>query len=269
MRPTNSKATCVALVIAVLTMLAFAAPALAEKAPFGLKFFEISATEAPLPGQEPDVFGRVQGPADLQAGSHPYKLTTSFVLNKPEYIERSESFVPAGRGLRDVQVKLPPGFVGNPNATPKCNYHDFINDVCPNDTVVGVETTVLGEPKAETGASNTWRRNPVYNLETPGGVPAEFGYYAAGVVPIFLDASVRTGSDYGITASVRNIPQVEQVWASTVTIWGVPGESSHDPYRGTCLSETARQGEGEPGEGLWAANKPYVEEVSKGSTCPA
>jgi len=261
----------VAVTLAILT---FAAPALAEKAPFGLKFFEISATEAPSPGQEPDVFGRVQGPVDLQAGSHPYKLTTSFVLNKPEYIERSESFVPAGRGLRDVQVRLPPGFVGNPNATPKCSYQDFIikSIGCPNDTVVGVETTVLGEPKAGEGfvaPSDTWRRNPVYNLETPGGVPAEFGYYAAGVVPIFLDSSVRTGSDYGITASVRNIPQVEQVWASTVTIWGVPGESSHDPYRGTCLSGTARRGKGEPGEGLWAANEPYVEEVSNGKACPA
>jgi hypothetical protein len=249
------------LCAAIAIMGISAAPAMAELAPFGLKSLEISATEAPAPGQAPDVFGRVLGPADVQAGSHPYALTTTFVLNGPETVSGTK-FVPAGKGLKDVRVQLPPGFVGNPNATPKCNYHDFLGQLCSNDTVVGVATTVIGEPNANAGASNTWRRNPVYNLETPGGVPAEFGYFATGVVPIFLDASVRTGSDYGVTASVRNIPQVQQVEASTVTIWGVPAEASHDRARGTCLAEVGHRGEGEPGEGLWATT-PYIEEESE------
>jgi hypothetical protein len=243
--------------------LLIATPALAETAPFGLKSFEVSATEAPSPGQAPDAFGRVLGHADLQAGSHPYALTTSFVLNGPETVSGTQ-LVPAGRGLRDVRVQLPPGFVGNPNATPKCGYRDFIKKACPNDTVVGVATTIIGEPNNLSGASNTWRRNPVYNIETPGGVAAEFGYFATGVVPILIDASVRTGADYGVTANVRNIPQVEQVEGSTVTIWGVPAEASHDRARGTCLGHEGERGEGEPGEGLWAEpSYPYIEEESE------
>jgi len=102
--------------LAISAVLVFATPAVAELAPFGLKSFEISATEAPAPGQAPDAFGRVLGPADVKAGSHPYKLTTTFVLNKAEFIERAGDFVPAGKGLKDVRVQLPPGFVGNPNA---------------------------------------------------------------------------------------------------------------------------------------------------------
>jgi hypothetical protein len=248
--------------------LLLAGAAFAEKAPFGLESLEIMATEAPVPGQAADGFGRVLGPVDVQAGSHPYALTTSFVLNKSEYIERSERFVPAGKGLRDVQVQLPPGFVGNPNATPKCSYAEFNLKECPDDTAVGVETTVLGELNRGAGYNNAWYRGPVYNVETPGGVAAEFGYYAAGVVRILLDASVRTGSDYGVTASVFDIPQVQQVLASTVTFWGVPAEASHDPYRGKCLLNTESFGQGEPGEGQWLG-EPYLEEVSKGKACPA
>jgi hypothetical protein len=254
------------LCVAIAIMGIGAAPAMAELAPFGLKSLEISATGAPSAGQAPDTFGRVLGAADVQAGSHPYKLTTSFVLNPPEFLKTvgsSGRFEPAGKGLKDVRVQLPPGFVGNPNATPKCNYHDFIEQKCPNDTVVGVETTVLSESHSGTAGSDAWHRNAVYNLETPGGVPAEFGYFAAGVVPVFLDASVRTGSDYGVSVNVRNIPQVQQVISSTVTIWGVPADPSHDPYRGTCLhSGLEVKGEGEPGEGLWATT-PYIEEESE------
>jgi hypothetical protein len=258
--------------MAILAILAFAStPALAETAPFGLKSFEISATEAPSPGQAPDAFGRVLGPADMQAGSHPDKLTTSFVLNPPEAIvegpgESETHFVPAGKGLKDVRVHLPPGFVGNPNATPKCSYHDFSlgRTKCPNDTAVGVATTVL-HLTFNGVYSGSWYRDPVYNIETPGGVPAEFGYWAVGVVPILLDASVRTGSDYGVTADVRNIPQVQQVIASTVTIWGVPAEPSHDHARGTCLSTSETRALGEPGEGLWLLY-PYIEEESQRET---
>ena len=250
--------------IALVVVLALAAPAMAELAPFGLRSFEVAASEAPSPGQAPDAFGRVLGPADVQAGSHPYKLTTSFLLNKPEYIERAQEFAPAGQGLKDVRVQLPPGFVGNPNATPKCGYHNFIEKACPNDTAVGVATTVLTEIDLLPDTSDTWRRNPVYNIETPGGVPAEFGYFAADVVPVLIDASVRTGSDYGITANVRNIPQVEPVVSSTVTIWGVPAEAAHNAYRGTCLSEEEEKGAGEPGEGLWSEPEyPYIEEESQ------
>src|ERR1700684_635185 len=111
--------------------LLLASPGLAE--PFGLQSLEVSATNR-------------NGSPDVQAGSHPYELTTTFSLNKPEKIENQSvplepHFRPAGQGLRDVRFETPPGFVGNPNATPKCGYQEFTDlsggyNSCPNDTVV-------------------------------------------------------------------------------------------------------------------------------------
>jgi len=217
--------------------LLLAAPALAE--PIGVKDVEVTATNEPTAEQKAN---HERGLPDLQAGSHPYALVTTFFLNGPE--AHGEFFTSTGGGLKNVRAELPPGFVGNPNATPKCSYPAFIGHVCPNDTAVGEATTVFnagstaGAPVELPGQVSS---NPVYNLETPGAVAAEFGYIVGGTVPIFLDASVRTGGDYGITVNVRNIPLVKQVIGSRVTIWGVPAAAVHDPIRGQCLAEGSNQ----------------------------
>jgi len=259
--------------VLILAAFAFnAAPALAEGAPFGLKRLEVSETEAPAAGQEPNGFGNVLGPPDVQAGSHPYALTTAFAVDPPEETG-GETLLPAGQGLKDVRFELPPGFVGNPNATPKCSYQDFVTSECPNDTVVGVATVILGEKHpadAPGGATTAWRNNPVYNLETPGAVAAEFGFIEASV-PVSLDASVRTGSDYGVSVTSRNIAQALPVVGTSVTIWGVPGAASHDKYRGTCLGTGVSYAGGEAGEGLWVAGLiPHRDETERGKEeCPA
>jgi hypothetical protein len=78
-----------------------------------------------------------------------------------------------------------------------------------------------------------------------GGVPAEFGFIVKGVAPIFLDASIRTGGDYGITVNARNIPESLAVYGSKVKIWGVPADSRHDPLRGNCVGEAESTSEEE------------------------
>jgi hypothetical protein len=74
----------------------------------------------------------------------------------------------------------------------------------------------------------------VYNLVPPPGVPAEFGFNVSGVA-VVLKPSVRTGGDYGVTVSADNANQVLNIFASKVTLWGVPTDSSHDEFRGECL----------------------------------
>ena len=44
--------------------------------------------------------------------------------------------------------------------------------------------------------------DPIYNLVPPTGTAAEFGYIVAGNTPIFLQSSLRSGSDYGLTIKV-------------------------------------------------------------------
>src|ERR1700728_113339 len=207
--------TSVKLAFAVLSAsLLFAAPAMAE---LNLEKFAISAQNE-------------NGTPDTQAGSHPYALTNTFVLSGagPE------------NSLKDVHLELPPGFVGDPTATPKCTYQEFIEQAtstqesgCSNEAAIGLATTYLTSVKTPGAVDPT--TDPVYNLVPPAGVAAEFGFVVAGTTPVFLDTSVRTGTDYGLTTTVSNINQGVLVGASKVTIWGVPASPVHDAYRGTCL----------------------------------
>jgi len=203
----------------VLTALAFTAtPAMAE---FGIAKFKIAATNE-------------NGSLDLQAGSHPYALTTTFELKRP-----SEPGKVLEGYVKDVTVELPPGLVGNPTATPRCTYSEFAaiengyGETCPIDTAIGVATTYLSEVGEDIFPFTT----PVYNLVPPKGVAAEFGFIAVKKVPILLLSSVRTGTDYGVTTSVPNIAQTAPILANKVTLWGVPGEKVHNPLRGSCENE--------------------------------
>ena len=39
--------------------------------------------------------------------------------------------------MKDVQVGLPPGFIGDPNATPKCTVAELDHNNCSGATQVG------------------------------------------------------------------------------------------------------------------------------------
>ena len=113
-------------------------------------------------------------------------------MNPAEQIPGTDKFASAGRSLRDVRFELPPGFVGNPNATPRCNYHDFISgggsegqSLCPNDTAVGEATTTVSfqigeEFDGDFVSQYNKYTDPVFNVETPGGIAAEFGFLVEG-----------------------------------------------------------------------------------------
>ena len=218
-----------AIFVALLVLLVFAAaPAMAE---FGLQRFAIGA-------QNPD------GTPDVQAGSHPYSLTTTFVLNLPPC--PNEKCAPQGN-LKDARVELPPGFVGNPNATPRCTYQEFIKKEtelgtqnCSRETIVGVATIYDNSllHQAEGPNELTPLTEAVYNLVPPPGVAAEFGFVVYGVAPVLLQTGVRTGGDYGLTTTASDVNQSIRLLASKVSIWGVPADPAHDRLRGAgCLRE--------------------------------
>jgi hypothetical protein len=189
-----------------------------EATPFGIEGYEQS-------------FEGVGGALDTQAGSHPFQLTTSLDLNQ------NAQAVPPSLP-KDFSFKLPPGLIGNPTAYPHCTLEQFSTiahgaNECPQGSVLGVGiATFLLEGKLDTSTS------PLFNLEPSVGEPARFAFQPAGV-PVFLETSVRTGGDYGVTVHVENIPQSVGFLSSTVTLWGVPGDSRHADARGLgCLEET-------------------------------
>ena len=166
----------------------------------------------------------VDGTPDLQAGSHPYEFTTYVMFNLKNFSgARAESQV------RDVHVQLPPGFIGNPNSTPRCTHVQFdaaintgLASQCPADTQVGTAQIYL--------FANEPVQLPLYNLVPPRGVPAELGF-GAGPKFALLNAGVHPGS-YNLTIDTPNISDTS-VSGFKVSVWGEPSDPSHDAERFT------------------------------------
>ena len=180
------------------------------------------------------------GRADTQAGSHPFQYTTSIILN-----ENSEGEPVAL--AKDLHFKQPAGFFGNPSAFKTCSLGAFTNLYqnawpvgCPAESAVGVAKVWVHGVFADHSARLAVYTVPVYLLEPSHGEPARFGFTVEGS-PVFLDTSVRTGGDYGITVNVLNLTQLIAFSGSIVTIWGVPGDPRHDDTRDyNCLNGLQR-----------------------------
>ncbi len=204
--------------------------------PFGVSSYELRPEE---PG----------GQLDTQAGSHPFQLTTTLLLN-----ETLQAQSPAP--VKDLSFKLPSGLIGNPQPFQRCTiakFHTIVNagPVCGSQTVVGVARvfasfgTAGQEAAVAGGGSNVVTVayvEPLFNLEPAVGEPARFGFFVdtpSGNIPVYLDTSVRTGGDYGVTVDVKNITEEATLLGSEVTFWGVPGDHRHDNSRGLgCLNVT-------------------------------
>jgi hypothetical protein len=175
-------------------------------------------------------FSNADGTLDMQAGSHPYAATVSFGIST--VIGDHGELTSNGNEPRNIAVELPPGFVGDTTAVPQCSRPDLIVGRCPQASEVGnaVVDTFFG----------ALVKLPIFNMVPPPGSPAQLGFnYGPQIV--FLDTGVRSGGDYGITARVNNVPQ-EAISHVVTTLWGIPGDPSHDRWRGRGL-EACSQGE--------------------------
>jgi hypothetical protein len=170
------------------------------------------------------------GSTDTQAGSHPYQATFSFDL--PVELKSNQLF-PSGGEPRTIEVALPPGFLGDPTAAAQCTREQLIAERCPDASQVGIDTTSFNN----IGLA----RQRVWNVVPPPGVPAEFAVNIGGI-KAFLDSTVRTGGDAGITTTATNVPQ-RLLAGNVLTLWGVPGDPTHDPWRtanaGGCSREAS------------------------------
>jgi hypothetical protein len=209
----NARKNLVAMIGLALLTLAFLIPAAAQ-ADFGIESGSFSG-----------IATNKDGTRDFQAGSHPYKYTVKFTMNHTD-----GPFGPIPEGiLRKLNVELPPGLVGNPEALPKCPSANFVGfvSVCPGDTQIGVARIVAF-------GGGIVAIQPIYLMRTPQGVPGRFGFSVL-QFNSFQEASLRSDGDYGLTVSDRSLPEVE-IAAVTEEFWGVPAASSHDSER-SCIEE--------------------------------
>jgi hypothetical protein len=191
--------------------------------PFGVESYEVTPEEE-------------GGAPTVQAGRHPFQVTGTLTLNETASTGSKLTEVQAHPVAlpKDLAGLLPPGLIGNPQPFPPCKLAQFEKRVCPQQSIVGVAMTTIanvfyGEPETITA--------PIAELEPAHGEPARFGFYAS-LFPVFVNARVRSGEDYGVTLSSSDIPQLAAFLGYKLTFWGVPGAASHDTTRGEgCILE--------------------------------
>lgn len=187
----------------VATVLVMASPA---SAAFSIENFAVSTTSS-VAGAHPDLTTDVQ---------------FSTVVTNPPF-----AGYPDGN-VRDVKAELPPGLIGDPHAVPQCPQVDFLANACPPASQIGVAVVRLSQygflyPALDYPLINVKPRN---SEET-----AEIGFVAFQSTFAHLEASVRTDSDYGITINGSGIGRIVGLSGVTLTVWGVPGDPSHDGQR--------------------------------------
>ncbi len=218
---------------------------------FGIKNYEIS-------------FLNANGTPDTQAGSHPYQVVDFFELNS--HFKRQESNVdspyirlPDGV-LRDVTIDLPPGLVGDPNATPqKCTGQELrgngTENFCPTESAVGHLFLTWSENSVRQPRLNS----TFFNMVPPRGVALQIGTNF--LLPLlYINNGVAAGGDYPVQATVTEAPVTAPVLRSRAVLYGVLFPCSEVPtgsggYEAGCQETTKGEGKYERGSG---SGKPFL-----------
>jgi hypothetical protein len=164
----------------------------------------------PASAQALTLSGLQAAPASTQAGAHSnFHLHMGF----------------GGGQVKDLTVGLPPGMIGDPNATPLCTVAQLNADGCPANTKVGSVTA---------NATVTVAVLPVtldvdgdlYNLTPQAGEPARFGIVLRPLrselcallplglcdlvpsllPPVILQSGVQLRPDFGLNTVIKGIP---------------------------------------------------------------
>jgi hypothetical protein len=151
-------------------------------------------------------------PANLAAGAH-------------SNFDGNFSASPTSQDVHDLTIGLPPGEVGDPNATPQCTSTQLNASACPDNSEVGTTSvsatvTVLLLPIPLT-ANGT-----IYNMTPQPGEPARFGIVLH-PLPIMLppplnqlvtplDVHLQSGvnlrtSDFGLDTVINPIPKTTAI----------------------------------------------------------
>ena len=166
------------------------------------------------------------GTRDAQAGSHPdYTTKIDFPVNP------NNGRPVADGNLKDIEVALPPGLVGNPTVVPTCKLEDLKSTGfysipgCPMEAQVGSARVGI----ALNGSIFESGDNAIYNIEPSPGTPAAFAFNVLGVI-VMLTPEVR-GNDYGLTVHTTDVSQSLALTSTTIKLWGVPADPANDDER--------------------------------------
>ncbi len=227
MRPACKLAAVVTVAVSSLVL-----PALAQ-AEFGLTNSGVS-------------FTGLGGAPVVKAGIHPDTFTTEIEMNT-----RSVSAGEEVEGAaRDIVVHFPMGFAGTPNPVPPCESALFAQIAldpdggannsghtnCPAGSIIGKATVNVSE-----GAKNPSERElvPVFNLVPPPGAASKIGFIIKGSAAV-VETFLSTKAPYHLVSRATTIPNFLQFNGAEINLWGVPGDSVHDPDKQCHLREPSK-----------------------------
>jgi hypothetical protein len=215
----------IAALIGMLALFMACVAVQSARASFGVNLFDVTFTNQ-------------DGSMDAQAGSHPFAMTTSLGFNATQNGKGGEE---ADEPVKDILVSQAPGLVGNLTAVPACSSAGFLTESenlhgeaipdCSDSTVVGViEVTLSSEIGSHTLSV------PVYNLQPPPGVTAKIGFWVT-ALPVPIELGVSESYPYNIIGGPTNVSQLLEALGTKLTLWGVPADPAHDPFRGRCVNQ--------------------------------
>jgi uncharacterized repeat protein (TIGR01451 family) len=168
------------------------------------------------------------GTPSTQAGGRPFALETTIEFTTFTHPIHGTPW--PLEPFKDVIVDLPPGLVGNPSVLDECTAKQLATlgqPDCPAASQVGTVQLFSNGRDLVLNASDRSDPIAIYNMEPPANAPARFGMNIAGSV-IVLDAQVRSGSDYGLSVTGANSPEIFSFRGMHVTFWGSPAAAAHD-----------------------------------------
>ena len=208
-------------------------PVSADPASFGFQDAGLSLTDS-------------AGDPATQAGSHPRQLDTFFDLDTVPPL--GGGVLPAA-SLKNLKVKLPPGLIVNPQATPvRCTEAQLetpgpdigtnIGPACPDASAVGTVSVTTATLGSHVTAAIT---AAVYNLVPPAGVPAAFGFEVSqGPIYVHILGGLDSAGDYRLTADASQLSQYGDTVGVDLRLWGNPSDPGYDPRRGGCANQESQ-----------------------------
>jgi hypothetical protein len=175
---------------------------------------------------ELNISGADGSPA-MQAGAHPAGVVTNFGVDT----EPAPTFALPSGSIKNLDIEVPPGLIGDPNVVPRCSDDDFAvhppvhPSQCPANTQLGTSIVAYEQP----GHTD---RYPVYSITPPPGAVMKLGLHVSAVsVPVAIVLRVSEKAPYEVVASLENTSNVVPVYGAQTTLWGVPAAPIHDAER--------------------------------------
>ncbi len=178
------------------------------------------------------------------AGGHPFAGYATFGFNAHRTVLKT---VEPTEQIKDVVVDTPRGFVGNAlTVSEYCHtIAEVIAGICPVASAVA-GANVYAPPTGTTGEIDPYPDGaidhpfvePIYALEPEFGVPAQFAFGVAGLVPVTFVPELRPEEGYAISFRTAPVTQVPRIFGSDITLCGFGAKVTGVGSFGGCRAPT-------------------------------